>query len=532
MTTTSAPRSAPRSVLRRNALRALAVAVALVGTSTPAFGSAAFAAEPQTYTLTIKHLDRAGQPAGKYRTHVVGVFEGGGEEFLEQQDASGVTTVRLPKGRYLLDSTLSSTQGTSGTIGTDWIVQPRLDLDRDTTVTVDARTTVPVDVRPPDGSASFAYGSTFVEVTHKGVTRSGNVFNGSPNLRVAHLGPETEAGALKQWIDVNWKTDTVNYALGRTFTGTRALTGLTRHYSAQELATLNIRSAVGPGSTGTTHFSLLPADGTSLGVSQSMPTPGTATFLVAPERGTWDIAFTAPRADGTAPNYYTADRIAVRAGATTTHTFDGPVFGPALTGRPAVSRDGDRITANVALLADGDGHAPWSPSFDTAYTSLYRDGVLVGAASDAPGRGEFTVPPGKASYRLASTLTRKAATGATTHVNASWTFASATTTKATALPVSVVRFSPELSPAGTAAAGGALRIPVTVQGAAADGRTRSLTVSASTDGGASWTRLPLEAGAVTVQNPPAGTGVSLRAELTDADGNTLDQTITDAYQTQ
>ncbi|MEV7120885.1 serine protease [Kitasatospora griseola] len=532
MTTTSAPRSVPRSVPRRGALRALAVAVALVGTSTPAFGNVAFAAEPQTYTLTIKHVDRAGQPAAKYRTHVAGVFEDGGEEFLEQQDASGVTTVRLPKGRYLLDSTMSSTQGANGTIGTDWIVQPRLDLDRDTTVTVDARTTVPVDVRPPDGSASFAYGSTFVEVTHKGVTRSGNVFNGSPNLRVAHLGPETEAGALKQWIDVNWKTDTVNYALGRTFTGTRALTGLTRHYSAQELATLNIRGAVGPGSTGTAHFSLLPTDGTALGVSRSMPTPGAATFLVAPERGTWDIAFTVPRADGTAPNYYTADRIAVRAGATITQTFDGPVFGPALTDRPAASRDGDRITANVPLLADGDGHAPWSPSFDTAYTSLYRDGVLVGAASGAPGRGEFTVPSGKASYRLATTVTRKAAAGATTRVDASWTFASATTAGQTALPVSVVRFSPELSPAGTAAGGSALRIPVTVQGAAADGRTRSLTVSASTDGGASWTRLPLEAGAVTVQNPSAGTGVSLRAELTDADGNTLDQTITDAYRTQ
>ncbi|MGW4382921.1 serine protease [Kitasatospora sp. NPDC004531] len=521
-----------RSVPRRSALRALAVAVALVGASTPAFGSAAHAAEPQTYTLTIKHLDRAGQPAAKYRTHLAGVFQDGGEEFLEQQDASGVTTVRLPKGRYLLDSTLSSTQGADGTIGTDWIVQPRLDLDRDTTVTVDARTTVPVDIRPPDGSAAFLYGSTFVEVTHDGVTRSGNVFHGSPNLRVAHLGPEAETGTLKQWIDANWKTDTVTYALGQTRTGTRALTGLTRHYTPQDLATLNIRSAVGPGGTGSTHFSLLPSDGTTLGVSRTLPAPGAATFLVAPERGAWDILFTVPRADGTPPNTYTADRIPVRAGATITQTFDGPVFGPALTDRPAVSRDGDRITANVPLLADGDGHAPWSPSFDTAYTSLYRDGVLVGAASDAPGRGEFTVPPGKASYRLATTVTRKAAAGATTRVNALWTFASATTAGPTALPISVVRFSPELGATGTAAGGSALRIPVTVQGAAADGRTRSLTVSASTDGGASWTRLPLEAGAVTVQNPPAGNGVSLRAELTDADGNTLDQTVTDAYRTR
>ncbi|WP_224282062.1 serine protease [Streptomyces sp. LS1784] len=532
MTTTSAPRSAPRSVPRRNALRALAVAVALVGTSTPAFGSAAFAAGPETYTLTIKHLDRAGQPAGKYRTHVSGVFEAGGEEFLEQQDASGVTTVRLPKGRYLLDSTLPADQGAGGPAWTDWIVQPRLDLDRDTTVTVDARTTAPVDVRPPDGNARFLQSSMFVEVTHEGVTKSANVGNRSTNLRVGHLGPETEAGAVKQWYDAHWATDTGGYLLGQTFSGTRALTGLTRQYSTQELATLNIRGAAGPGSTGTALLGVLPSNGTVAGAPRVMKTPGTATFLVAPERGTWDIAVTVPGANDAAPTYYSADRIAVRAGTTTTHTFDGPVFGPALTDRPAVSRDGDRITANVPLLADGDGHVPWTPSFDTAYTSLYRDGVLVGAESGAAGRGEFTVPPGKASYRLATTVTRKAATGATARVNASWTFASATTTGPTALPVSVVRFSPELSLTGTAAAGSPLRIPVTVQGAAADGRTRSVTVSASTDGGASWTRLPLEAGAVTVQNPPAGTGVSLRAELTDADGNTLDQTITDAYRTQ
>ncbi len=43
--------------------------------------------------------------------------------------------------------------------------------------------------------------------------------------------------------------------------------------------------------------------------------------------------------------------------------------------------------------------------------------------------------------------------------------------------------------------------------------------------------LPVHEGAVTVPNPVAGTAVSLRAELTDTDGNTLDQTLVDAYRT-
>lgn len=100
------------------------------------------------------------------------------------------------------------------------------------------------------------------------------------------------------------------------------------------------------------------------------------------------------------------------------------------------------------------------------------------------------------------------------------------------MPVSAVRFSPTLSPTGSAVANATLRVPVTVQGAAADGRLRSLAVLVSVDSGASWTRVPVESGAVTIHNPRAGTGVSLRSELTGIDGNTLTQTIVNAYRTQ
>ncbi|MFF4674755.1 serine protease [Streptomyces sp. NPDC001279] len=517
------------SVPRRNVLRTLAVAVALIGSTTPAWGSAAFATEPQTYTLTIKHLDRTGHATGKYTTNVTGISGAGADESLRPYDASGTTTMRLPKGRYMLDSSLTTGKETDGT---DWVVQPRLDLDHDTTVTVDARTTAPVDVRPPDSSANFLHSGMFVEVRHDGATRMANIINSAPNLRVGHMGPEAEAGSVKQWFDAYWKTDTVGYALGQTFTGTRALTGLTRQYSAQELATLQIRGAARPGATGTAFFDLQPTVGPTVGASQTMAAPSTTTFLVTPQRGTWDIGFTAPSAVGAAPNRYFANRVAVRAGTTTTQTFDNAVFGPALTDRPAVERDGDTITANIPLLADGDGHVPSSPSYDTAYTTLHRNGVLADTQSGMPGRAEFTVPPAQASYRMTSTVNRRGATGATTHVTASWTFTSGTTAGPAPVPVSVVRFSPELSPTGTAAARSQLRVPVAVQGAAADGRTRSLTVSVSTDGGASWTRVPVDRGAATIQNPASGTGVSLRAELTDVHGNTHDQTIIDAYRTQ
>ncbi|WP_374982763.1 serine protease [Streptomyces fradiae] len=540
MTTTSAP--------RRSVLRALAL-TALLGGLTPAVPSSALAAEPETFTLTIRHLDRTGRPATEYGTQVLGLAGEGADETAHPYDASGTTTVRLPRGRYMLNSALTDRR--EG-ISTDWIVQPRLDLDRDTVVTVDARTTAPVDVRPPDPAAVFRRSGMFVEVSHGGVSREVNIVNATPSLRVAHLGPDAEPGSVRQWFDAYWSNDTAQYALGQTFTGSRALTGLTRHYAQKDLATLRLRAGARPGTTGTARYDLQPKGDTTVSAYGQLTAPGTTTFHVTPDRGTWSMTYTAPTAPEGTPNRYVAD-ITARAGATTTHTFDNPVFGPSLTGWPGAERDGDKLLMDVPMLADGDGHAPSSPSYDTAFTTLTRDGARIGTHSGTPGQAEFTVPPSRAAYRLTSTVSRRGATGATTRATASWTFTSEASTARTAgkprgntplkttgtstpgrspLPLSTVRFSPPLDATGTATADTPVRVPVTVEGAAANGRVRSLKVSVSTDGGASWTRLPVEDGAVTIHNPRAGTGVSLRAELTDTAGNTLEQTLVDAYRTE
>ncbi|MFB7671993.1 serine protease [Kitasatospora purpeofusca] len=544
---------------RRSVLRAMTVAAALGGAAPVSVpGAAALVAEPgrephpqphpgtgtETYTLTVRHLGRDGRVPRHYRTTVTGISGPGAGRSEQPHDASGTASVRLPGGRYLLESSLWTDRVEDGT---DWIVQPRLDLDRDTTVTVDARTTLPVDVTPPDGPAAFLNSGMFIEVAHGGATRMASIVKATPTLRTAHLGPEAEAGSVKQWYDSYWRTRTGGYALGRTFSGTRVLTGLTHHFTAGELAALELRALARPDAggagtgtgtgtgTGAAGIDLSPTlgpdAGPSVGASWTMPVPGTATLFVTPQRGAWDLAWTAPGAPGARPNSYFVDGIAVRAGTTVTHTFDSPVVGPALTGRTGVQRDGDTLTADLPLLADGDGHVPTAPSFDTAWAGLYRDGALLHARSGGLDRATFAVPPGPASYRLAATVARRGATGATTRVGVSWTFRSATTAGPAPVPVSVVRFSPGLGPDGTAPAGSPLRVPVTVQGAAAGGRVRSLAVSMSADGGRSWTVLPVHEGAVTVPNPVAGTAVSLRAELTDTDGNTLDQTLVDAYRT-
>ncbi|MFJ4907379.1 serine protease [Streptomyces sp. NPDC093249] len=520
-----------RGTTRRAALRALAVATVLAGTSLSVPPPSAVAADPaETYTLTIRHLDRQGAATGDYLTHVTGISGPGAAEAVAPHDASGTVTVRLPKGRYLLDSTLE--KGSE----VDWIVQPRLDLTGDTTVTVDARTTAPVDVRPPERGARYRSGIGYVQVTHEGTTRSANIIMAGDNLRVAHLGPAAEPGSVKEWFDNYWTGASQDYALGYTFTSTHAQTGVVRRPTTASLATLKIRGAATEGATGTAFVSVQPAEGTTIGLGRALQPADTATVLVTPERGTWDVDYTGPATPETRPNQYMAEGIAVRAGATVTKTFDNAVFGPAIDGapsaRPAGVRDGDSLTLDIPLLADGDGHTPSAPRFLAATTTLQRDGVLIGTRHGAPGRATFTTTPGRASYRLTASATRGDGTASRGRVTAAWTFSSAGTTTPAALPLSAVRFTPALGLDGTAPAGTPVTVPVTVQGAAATTGVRSLTVALSTDGGATWSRVPVADGAVSYRNPAPGRSVSLRAELTDSRGNTLHQTLTEAYRTR
>ncbi|MFE5797696.1 serine protease [Streptomyces sp. NPDC056503] len=523
------------SRIRPTTLRTLALTAVLTATAftAPPTTALASASQDQTVTLTIRHLDRTGAAASAYTTHVTGVSGPGAAVKEQPHDPSGTVTLRLPKGRYLLDSTLEAESGASGT---DWIVQPRLDLDHDTAVTVDARTTAPVDVRPPEAGARPRHALSYVEVSHGGATRSANLISSSAGLRVAHLGPAAEPGTVKAWVDSYWSGERADYGLGYRFTSDRALTGLVRRPAPADLAALRVRAADRTGAGGTGVAALQPAEGTSVGLSTPVARPGGATFLVTPERGRWDLEYTAPGTPETPPNRYEEPGVAARAGATTLHTFDNAVLGPALDRAPGAApagvRDGDRLALDVPLLADGDGHVPSTPAFRSATTTLHRDGVLVGTHRGAPGRASFTLAsPERARYRLTATALHGTGTHAG-RATAVWTFGSAATTTPTELPLSVVRFTPPLDLDGTAPAGAGLRVPVTVQGPAAGAGARSLRVRVSTDGGATWTDAPVVDGSVLVRNPAAGRTVSLRATLTDTLGNTLDQTLGHAYRTR
>jgi hypothetical protein len=207
------------------------------------------------------------------------------------------------------------------------------------------------------------------------------------------------------------------------------------------------------------------------------------------------------------------------------------VFGPKVDSTYGLFRDGNQIYGYLPLLADGSGRVG-STTYDKASTTLYRNGAKVGSNTD-PVTGEpFTVTAAKANYKLTTSLTRSGVAGVTTKVTAAWTFSSTKTSKLVKLPASAVKFSPSLTTASTSKAKASVKVPVTVLGSAAGRNLKSLKVYVSFDGGKHWTKLTVKSGKVTVKNPKAGKGVSLKANVTDKKGNTLSQVIYNAYLTK
>ncbi|WP_051804470.1 hypothetical protein [Streptomyces griseus] len=530
----------PRAATRRTVLRGLGAATA-AGTAAVCLPAAAHATTAGTtpgaagtHALTLVHLGRDGAPTTAYRTLLTALSGPDAGSGREVKESPATVTLQVPAGRYMLDSTFSTPPAGEEDWGNDWLVRPRLDLDRDTTLVLDARVARPVDIRPPFADAAFEQAGLFAEVTYEGVTGFVNLMARSLDLRVAHLGPDTERGAVRTWADSYWSRPAGVCALGYLFRGERALTGLVRHPAPGDLATLVVRAGVpasGAG-TGAGLVDFTPSPGPSPALPLAVPFGGTGTFHLTPERGTWDLVYSVPSAtEGPSNTHFVLGR-SYAPGSTTVHTFDTPVHGPALDpspdARPVALRTGDTLDLTVPLLADGDGHVPSSPPFTASTVTLHRNGALLATRrGEKPGHASFTLPAGRASYRLTASATRPRGS-----VTATWTFTSAATATATELPLSAVRFGAGLDLDGTAPARTPSRVTVTVQGAARRAGVRSLTVSVSTDGGTTWTPAPLTAGRIELTTPAPGRTVSLRAELTDRDGNTLTQTHRDAYVTR
>jgi subtilisin family serine protease len=504
--------------------------------------AAAVVREVQSYDVTLKFIGRDGQPATNYLAGLFGMTGLGKEQSYSPYDASGTVTVRVPKGGYVLDTGIL-VDPKDMTKGIDWLAQPKLSVTKDTTVTIDARTAKPVDVTVPDPAAKVELGSVdyTVETADSGASFGWFVEN-YDNFRTAHLGPQITDGSLSQQWDTHFtKGSDEQYATTLISKVKQLATGYTRHYKASDLATVKVRMGGGAsGKTGVVSaYGYLPGSfgGSGIGIPQKLP--GTRTMHLSTLGGVrWELdldQYGGTDSDGDPVNeasFYPLGTETFKGGKTYERTFNTAVFGPRISGPYGLLRDGNEIYGMLPLFADSAGHAGYS-ALTSANTTLYRNGTKIGTSNDPLfGDSAFKVPAGDAEYKLTTSVKRSVKiAAASTRIDTSWTFRSKKPSGGAVakLPASTLRFNAKTGLDNRVAAGKTVTFPVTVEGAAAGGNVKSLTVYVSYDYGQTWKKTEVKGGKITTKNPAAGKAISFHAKITDKKGNKSTVSIYNAY---
>lgn len=506
--------------------------------------------EVESYDLTLTHIDQAGNPAVEYNSLLVGLdyflFAGVYEE-------DGTLTTRLPKGRYGLNTNIFRERAEEEYDATI-LVQPELTVDRNTTLTLDARRARPVQVTVPKRSAAPAlidlsanwvtddgsFGTTLLADSFEGLT-AGPIGSGT-----ATAGFSSQIGS--QWAEPGPENDFAAspylYAVADLFPG-RFPNGYVRHYRDRDLATVrnDLRGSLNGQDAYRVLFPAFVENTGGWAIVLPVDVPGQRVEYLGTDAGVrWEstLEFSVPDDEGwpLTQAVLASPPTAYRAGRDYQQVWNeapyGPLFPDSRWPDEGLVRWGNFIGVSLPVYGDAAGHGGGSLT-TTARTALYRNGELVGEAPD-PGFGGFEVPAGRADYRLAVSATRTVAELATS-TEVAWTFRSGEVPgdEYVKLPAMAIRYAPKLDVTNAAPAGRQFDIPVTVQRqpGAPGAQVRRLTVEVSYDDGRTWrdadvrsTRSGWVAG---VRHPAGAKYVSLRAKATDSAGNTVTQQVIRAY---
>jgi subtilisin family serine protease len=472
--------------------------------------------EKESYDLTINGIDRTGAKPGYLSAFLINVDTG-----ARSWPDSTTGVARVEKGRYLLNgSIMGSAEWTH-----DSISYPNLTVTGATTIDLDARKAKPVQVKPPV-DAQLSLLQTGFQRIHNGTSYAiGNFSVGGSiaHLGLAHLGPDSKE--VTGQVATFWTAGTDFYGLawyrhGSTFTG------LTKTVAFKDLASVQVdMPPLRDGQTATIGHTVAP-HGRAAWTYGSLDnfTPGRRTEYYGGEGADWSRRFTSfdengysGALDGPLRHY--------RPGKQYVEQFHRAVFGPALPATrdvPHSFRTGDLVRLTIPLFGDSAGNAGHSP-VTSARTTVYRDNVRA-FENDEAGWALFDADPGTADYRVVTEAVRD--NSLSTKVSGTWTFRSGTTATQTALPLSVIRFTPQLDDNGTAPAGRAWGVPVSTQSLTGDVRVTSVEVSY--DQGASWRPTPVHGNRLLLAHPQDAKSVSLRARAAGS-GQTVEQTIINAY---
>ncbi len=484
--------------------------------------------EVESYDVTIIHTGSDGQPVELYFDTLIDLATGA---FYAPFGEPGTDHVRLPKGRYFLDSTAFD-----GDLLVDQ-QQPVLDVTKAVTVTADTRVAKPISVTVPAAGAAqilaYILAGFTIGTFGFGTGVFADTFDG---LRIGPLGTSSLDSYVQQ-IGGQWAKpqDDSPFQYNLSFVqGKKPFAGLTRSVRDRDLA--RVRSTYRgqlPGAVGeTVAFGMVPQIGFAISNGTAVHPPFTRDeFFSQAKDLTWVSQFIEQYPDQPAgPFAFTSTTDTVyQAGHRYERVWNKAVVGPALPPPSHVLRFGDEIVADLPLFSAA-GPDVFGYSTATGESKLSRNGVLVGTgAPDFLDAAGLAPEPGR--FRLETTAERAAPFTLSTKVSVVWEFRSGHTPEdmATPIPLSAVRFSPWLDEHDTAPAGRLFVVPVTVPAPSAANRNRSLSVQVSYDDGKTWKAAPVIAGVVVLNHPKGPGVVSLRAKATDVQGNSVELTVLRAY---
>ncbi|MFI9639458.1 S8 family serine peptidase [Micromonospora sp. NPDC051925] len=505
--------------------------------------------EVESYTVTLTHLGRDGKPYGDVSTTLNSLAS---FDLRDVFDPDGVAQVRLPKGRYGLSSVFFEEGPDEESGGLAMLAQPELVVDGDKAVTIDLRRAKPVRMTVPQADAKLA----LADISANFFSADGGSYGFGivsfytfDGLSTGQLGsPVSDEQFVStfssQWADLDAAYSPYLYALSEAVPG-KLPSGFVRDYGRRDLATV-VHKFRDPYPGTEAERMIFPDAGYNTGGwAVVLPTdvPGQRTEHYSTKGVRWEseLGFGTRDPEGwlNTEAILQGSPTAYRANRKVTETWGAAPLGPSLpTPRwpeQNVTRIGDTIMVGVPLHSDAAGHSGASLN-DSSRTALWRNGTLV-EETDNPGYGDFTVPEAAGDYRLTVGASRSL-TDLSTEVEASWTFRSGHVAGDTPkrLPLSEIRFTPQLATDNSAPAGRVFAIPVQVrrQAGAGTAKVAKLSVDVSYDGGKTWRRATVVKvpgqGTVALVTHPAGTGyASLRATARDTDGNTASTRIIQAY---
>ncbi|MEU9456272.1 S8 family serine peptidase [Streptomyces sp. NPDC048277] len=505
--------------------------------------------EAESYTLTIRATGRDGKPAPDTDLTIGGLDSGRLYRPYDagDKDQDGVVTVRLPKGRYTLDAQiLPSAQG--GAVS--WLVTPKLVMDRDRTLTLDARTAKPVHVRAPDAGARLR-GAQMAFSARGATDYAGALLTDDyTHVFAAQAGPGAPPKDFIVQFGGIWQRGAADpqYDLVVTRRGTM-FTGLDRRVSAHGLAkvVMSVGSvAAGTRATPYTRWEVPGWDALALavgpveGATRKAPVSGIH-YLSTGADLRWELDNYLDTATHRDLGSWQTQVRRYRADHTYRETFNTAVFGPSFgSADGAGTYEGKAYWICLGMFDDGAGHAGYPEASEiTVHARLSTGGTVVADRKEDCFNGSG-FPDRPARYRLAVDASRSASVyHVGTRVSVVWDFAvrPVASPGSGTMPLSVVRFTPRLGLDSTARAGSRITVPLVIRGAAAaPGALRTLTVQVSYDGGHTWKGSAVHTASdgrrsVTLTQPATPGTVSFKATATDTGGNRVTQTLIDAYRT-